>query len=153
MLIAKRREVKELSVNPKTNIKIGRHGADMIITSDPEKQEKMLSQVGLPEGMTPATIEEKLRVVKTLIARSMGVENIDGVPDRIGFNLTNQAERDVLFGVLKLMTKTDYKGTFKVPSSVVLNREHDENPKPVEAETKGYKLIATETHIGGANNQ
>lgn len=134
----------------KGDIKIGRHGAEMIMTSDPEKQERMLSQVGLPEGVSPETIEERLRVVKSLIAQSMGVQNIESVPDRIGFDLTNQAERDVLFGVLKMMTDSDYKGTYKVPSSEVLSREHDKNPRPVEADTKGYQLIATQTHIGGA---
>lgn len=144
-------------VHPKTNIKIGRHGADMIMTSDPEKQERMLSQVGLPEGMSPATIEERLRLVKTLIARSMGYRDTDleKVPDRIGFNLTNQAERDVLFGVLKLMTESDYKGTHKVPSSEIQKRKSDKNPIPkpekaIEADSKGYQLIATQTHIGGA---
>ena len=139
-------------IQERTNIKIGRHGADMIMTSDPEKQERMLSQVGLPDGVVPATIEERLKLVKTLIARSMGYqdEDIDKVPDRIGFNITNQAERDVLFGVLRLMTKTDYQGTHKVPSTEVLNREHKDNPKPIEADTKGYQIIATETRIGGA---
>ena len=34
----------------KGDIKIGRHGAEMIMTSDPEKNEEMLSQVGLPDG-------------------------------------------------------------------------------------------------------
>lgn len=155
--VRKKREVKHLSVHPKTNIKIGRHGADMIMTSDPEKQEGILSQVGLPEGMSPATIEEKLKVVKSLIARSMGYDetDIEKVPDRIGFDLTNQAERDVLFGVLKLMTESDYKGTIKVPSTEVQkkNNENNPNPKPekaIEADTNGYKIIATQTHIGGA---
>lgn len=150
--VRKQGQEDDLNIPSKTNIKIGRHGADMIMTSDPEKQERMLSQVGLPEGMTPATIEERLKIVKTLIARSMGYQDIDldKVPDRIGFNLTNQAERDVLFGVLKLMTDSDYKGTYKVPSSEVLSREHKDNPKPVESDTNGYQLIATQTHIGGA---
>jgi len=134
------------------HIKIGRHGAEMIMTSDPEKNERMLSQVELPEGMSPATIEERIKLVKNLIARSMGINPEEtNIPDRIGFNLTNQAERDVLFGVLKLMTDTDYKGDIKVPTSEVL--KGDKNPKPdkaIEADMNGYQLIATQTHIGGA---
>ena len=137
----------------KGDIKIGRHGAEMIMTSDPEKNEEMLSQVGLPDGwVIPKTTEERIQVVKKLIAHSMGIDpNLTtNVPDRVGFNLTNQAERDVLFGVLKLMTDSDYKGTYQVPSTQVLNKEHNDNPKPVEAETKGYQVIGTQTQIGGA---
>ena len=137
----------------KGDIKIGRHGAEMIMTSDPEKNDEMLCQVGLPDGwVIPKTTEERIQVVKRLIAQSMGIDpNLTtNVPDRVGFNLTNQAERDVLFGVLKLMTDSDYKGTYQVPSTQVLNREHNENPTPVEAETKGYKIIGTQTQIGGA---
>lgn len=136
------------------HIKIARHGAEMIMTSDPEKNERMLSQVELPDGMTPATIEERLKLVKTLIARSMGIEpdTEANIPDRIGFNLTNQAERDVLFGVLKLMTATDYKGTYKTPSTEFLKKlpALENNPQFVEKDINGYQLIATQTHIGGA---
>ena len=150
-------EKNNLSVHPNSHIKIGRHGAEMIMTSDPEKDERMLSQVGLPEGLTPATMEERLKVVKKLIARSMGYQDDDlvDVPDRIGFNLTNQAERDVLFGVLKLMTESDYKGTFKVPSTEAQKPKHNTKVKPkpdeaIKADTEGYQLKATQTHIGGA---
>lgn len=143
------------NIPSKTNIKIGRHGAEMIMTSDPEKNERMLSQVGLPDGVVPTTIEERLKLVKRLIATSMGLppETETNIPDRIGFNLTNQAERDVLFGVLKLMTDSDYKGNYQSPSSEVLTRKDDPNPKPVkaiEADLNGFQLVATETHIGGA---
>ena len=137
----------------KGDIKIGRHGAEMIMTSDPQKNEEMLSQVGLPDGwVVPKTTEERIQVVKKLIAHSMGIDpNVPtNVPDRVGFNLTNQAERDVLFGVLKLMTDSDYKGTYQVPSTQVLNKEHNDNPRPVEAETKGYQVVGTQTQIGGA---
>lgn len=137
----------------KGDIKIGRHGAEMIMTSDPHKNEEMLSQVGLPDGwVIPKTMEERIQVVKKLIAHSMGIDpNLTtNVPDRVGFNLTNQAERDVLFGVLKLMTDSDYKGTYQVPSTQVLNKEHNDNPQPVEAETKGYQVVGTQTKIGGA---
>lgn len=139
----------------KGDIKIGRHGAEMIMTSDPEKNEEMLSQVGLPDGwVIPKTTEERIQVVKRLIAHSMGIDPdlTTNVPDRVGFNLTNQAERDVLFGVLKLMTDSDYKGTFQIPSDQVLNKEqaHKYNPKSIEAETKGYQVIGTQTQIGGA---
>ena len=149
------RNTRDLN-NEKTNIKIGRHGAEMIMTSDPERNERMLSRVGLPEGVqVPTTIEERLKLVKRLIATSMGLdpETETNIPDRIGFNLTNQAERDVLFGVLKLMTESDYKGDYQSPSSEVLNRKDDPNPKPVkavEADLNGFQLVATETHIGGA---
>lgn len=147
--VRRKRNQKNPNETQKGDIKIGRHGAEMIMTSDPEKQERMLSQVGLPDGMSPETIEERLKVVKRLIGQSMGVQNIENVPDRIGFDLTNQAEREVLFGVLKLMTDSDYKGTFKKPSTEVL-KNNDKPDKAVEADTKGYQLIATQTHIGGA---
>ena len=147
--------VRETTIRSSSDnlIKMGRHGAEMIMTSDPEKNERMLSEVGLPDGMSPTTIEERLRLVKRLIATSMGLaqETETNIPDRIGFNLTNQAERDVLFGVLKLMTDTDYKGNVKVPTSEVLRRDGGGKPDTaIEADMNGYQLVATETHIGGA---
>ena len=151
--VQKKRSRRVPSEPQKGNIKIGRHGAEMIMTSDPERNEEMLSQVGIPEGWeVPKTMEERLQVVKKLIAHSMGIDPnmTTDVPDRIGFNLTNQAERDVLFAVLKLMTDSDYKGTFQVPSTQVLNKEHNKDPRPVEAETKGYQVVGTKTQIGGA---
>ena len=151
--VRRKRNQRNPNEPQKGDIKIGRHGAEMIMTSDPERNEEMLSQVGLPDGwVIPKTTEERLQVVKKLIAHSMGIDPTmtTDVPDRIGFNLTNQAERDVLFGVLKLMTDSDYKGTFQVPSAQVLNKEHNDNPKPVEAETKGYQVVGTQTQIGGA---
>ena len=151
--VRRKRSQKNPNDPQKGDIKIGRHGAEMIMTSDPRKNEEMLSQVGLPDGwVIPKTMEERIQVVKKLIAHSMGIDpNLTtNVPDRVGFNLTNQAERDVLFGVLKLMTDSDYKGTYQVPSTQVLNKEHNDNPKPVEAETKGYQVVGTQTQIGGA---
>lgn len=148
--VQKPRQRQASNQTPST-IKIGRHGAEMIMTSDPEKSKRMLSQVGLPEGMTATTIEERLTIVKSLIARSMGVQDIESVPNRIGFDLTNQAEREVLFGVLKLMTNSDYKGTFQSPTSEVLkDNRTPKNEKTIESDTQGYQLIATQTHIGGA---
>lgn len=151
--VQRRRNRRNPNDPKKGDIKIGRHGAEMIMTSNPEKNEEMLSQVSLPDGwVIPKTTEERIQVVKKLIAHSMGIApNLTtNVPDRVGFNLTNQAERDVLFGVLKLMTDSDYKGTYQVPSTQVLKKEHNDNPKPVEAETKGYQLVGTQTQIGGA---
>lgn len=151
--VRRKRSQKNPNDPQKGDIKIGRHGAEMIMTSDPRKNEEMLSQVGLPDGwVIPKTMEERIQVVKKLIAHSMGIDpNLTtNVPDRVGFNLTNQAERDVLFGVLKLMTDSDYKGTYQVPSTQVLNKEHNDNPQPVEAETKGYQVVGTQTQIGGA---
>lgn len=131
-------------------IKVGRHGAERLMTSDPQKDEKMLRGVALPQGVPePQTLEERLKLVKRLIAQSMGVQDIEsGVPDRLGFNITNQAERDVLFGVLKLMTDSDYRGEFQVPTTQVLRQKFEENTRPVEAQTKGFEVLST--HIGGA---
>ena len=136
----------------KKHIKIGRHGAGMIMTSDPEKNEEMLRRVGYPVGYPePKSLEERVRIVKKLIAQSMGVPDINSierdVPDRIGFRLQNQAEQDVLFGVLRLMTETDYRGTFQVPTSQVLQAPL----KPtLENQTKGYDIKLTKAHLGGA---
>lgn len=132
-------------------VKVGRHGAERLMTSDPLKDEQMLRGVGIPEGVPePMTLEERLKLVKKLIAQSMGVQNIEGdVPDKIGFNITNQAERDVLFGVLKLMTDSDYRGEFQVPTSQVLNKEFEGRERPVKAQTEGFQ-VASGTHIGGA---
>ena len=136
-------------IQERTNIKIGRHGADMIQTSDPEKNERMLSQVGIPEGWTtPATMEERLRLVQRLISQSMGI-NLDEneTPSKIGFDISTDSQRKLLFGVLRLMTESDYKGNYQVPNTQVL-RESGREGKPVEAMTKGYDVL-TGTHIGG----
>ena len=147
--VRKKREVKDLSVNPKTNIKIGRHGAEMIMTSDPENNERMLSRVGIPEGWeTPATMEERLRIVQRLISQSMGISLDESqVPAKIGFDISTESQRKLLFGVLRLMTETDYRGTFQKTNEQFL-REVGKDSKSVEAETKGYKVL-TGTEFGG----
>ena len=133
------------------NIKIGRHGADMIMTSDPEKDERMLSRVGLPEGMkVPTTYQERIRAVQRLISQSMGISLDESqVPARIGFDISTESQRKLLFGVLRLMTETDYKGTYQVPNEQVL-RTSDRGEKSVEAMKKGYQVVGTQTQIGGA---
>ena len=147
--VRKKREVKHLSVHPKTNIKIGRHGAEMIMTTDPENNERMLSQVGIPEGWeTPATMEERLRLVQKIISQSMGISLDESqVPAKIGFDISTESQRKLLFGVLRLMTESDYRGTYQKPNEQVL-RETGKDPKSVEAETKGYKVL-TGTEFGG----
>ena len=132
----------------KKHIKVGRHGAGMIMTSDPEKNEEMLRRVGVPDGIPePQTLEERIGLVKKLIAQSMGIKDLDSiehkVPNQIGFNLTNQAEQDVLFGVLRMMTETHYRGTFQVPTAKVLKERF-------APQTEGYNIRTTKTNLGGA---
>lgn len=133
------------------HIKIGRHGAEMIMTSDPERDEKMLAQVGVPTGFqTPATLEERVKLVQKLISQSMGITLTDGdVPNKIGFDISTDSQRKVLFGVLKLMSDTNYRGTYQVPNNQILKQQFKDNEKPIEAQTKGYSVM-TQTHIGGA---
>lgn len=133
------------------NIKVSRHGAEMIMTSDPKKQERMLSQVELPVGMeTPASMEERVRLVSKIISQALEIDLPEGqVPTRIGFNITTDTERRVLFGFLKLLTDTNYRGTYQVPNSQVIKQEFGDKEKPVEALTKGTKT-RTGTEIGGA---
>ena len=133
-------------------IKIGKHGADMIMTQKPrKKQEEMLSRVALPDE--PRTIGEKIQIFSQLVARSMGLAQFrdrGDCPDRIGFNLTNQSQRDVLLAVLKQLTATNYKGDRQIPNSVGVELTYRDNPeKTKEALSKGFEIIQQQ-HIGGA---
>lgn len=133
-------------------IKIGKHGADMIMTQKPrKKQEEMLSRVALPDE--PRTIGEKIQIFSQLVARSMGLTQFrdrGDCPDRIGFNLTNQSQRDVLLAVLKQLTATNYKGDRQIPNSVGVELTYRDNPeKTKEALSKGFEIIQQQ-HIGGA---
>lgn len=133
-----------------STIKIGRHGADMIMTSDPERDERMLSRIGVPNRLTATTYQERIRAVQRLIALSMGMTLDESqVPARIGFDISTESQRKLLFGVLGLMTETDYKGTYQVPNEQVLGNT-ERGVKSVEAMKKGYKVVGTETQIGGA---
>ena len=137
--------------NPPT-IKIGKHGADMIMTQKPrKKQEEMLSRVALPDE--PRTIGEKIQIFSQLVARSMGLPQFrdrGDCPDRIGFNLTNQAQRDVLLAVLKQLTATNYKGDRQISNSVGVGLAYQDNPeKTTEALSNGFD-ISHQHHIGGA---
>ena len=133
------------------HIKVGRHGAEMIMTSDPKKQERMLNQVPLPVGMeTPVTMEARVELVSRIISDALGIAIPEGqVPTRIGFNISTDTERRVLFGFLKLLTDTNYRGTYQVPNSQVIKQEFGDKEKPVETLTKGTKT-RTGTEIGGA---
>lgn len=138
------------TISPKTNIKVGKHGADMIMTSDPEKDERMLSQVGIPVSMgVPTTYQERIRAVQKLVSLAMGI-NLDEsqVPAKIGFDISTESQRKLLFGVLRMMSETNYKGTYQVPNEQVLNPSGRGN-KSVEAMTKGYK-VASGAEFGGA---
>ena len=133
-------------------IKIGKHGADMIMTQKPrKKQEEMLNRVALPDE--PRTIGEKIQIFSQLVARSMGLTQFrdrGDCPDRIGFNLTNQSQRDVLLAVLKQLTATNYKGDRQIPNSVGVELTYRDNPeKTKEALSKGFEIIQQQ-HIGGA---
>ena len=133
-------------------IKIGKHGADVLMTTNPARDERMLNDVGLPLGMEPpATIEERIRVVQRVISQSMGITlSEDEVPTRIGFDISTDAQRKILFAVLRLMSEDDYQGSYKVPNSQFLNREFENRTEPVKALSSGFKVKATGTEIGGA---
>jgi len=133
-------------------IKIGKHGADMIMTQKPrKKQEEMLNRVALPDE--PRTIGEKIQIFSQLVARSMGLTQFrdrGDCPDRIGFNLTNQSQRDVLLAVLKQLTATNYKGDTKIPNSVAVKQAYTGNTDTTtDALSKGFEIIQQQ-HIGGA---
>ncbi len=133
------------------HIKIGRHGADMMMTSDPAKNEKMLAQVGIPTGIeTPATMEERIKLVQKLISRSMGITLSDDIPKKIGFDISTDSQRNLLFGVLKSMSDTEYRGTYQVPNDQILRQQYKESSNPVKALTEGYSVSMTQTHLGGA---
>lgn len=145
----------------RNNIKIGRHGAEMIMTSDPQKNERMLARVGVPSGEPiPASQEERIKLVQNLIANSMGVNLTErNIPSRIGFDISTDSQRKLLFGILKLMTQTDYQGNYQVPNSqiiknpnrVVKHYNSDKTPDVtvIDTLTKGVN-VSTGTHIGGA---
>ena len=138
------------TIPSKPNIKVGRHGAEMIMTSDPEKNERMLTRVGIPQGMeTPATLEERLRLVQRLISQSMGISLDESqVPAKIGFDISTESQRKLLFGVLEMMSGTDYRGTYQVPNEQVLNPS-ERGEKSVKALTEGYQVL-TGARFGGA---
>lgn len=140
----------EVSISKRRYTKIGLHGAKMIMTSDPQRNEAMLSQVGVPDNDgTPIPIESRIYLAKQLVAKSLGI-NLDSldeeVPNRIGFNLTSDPQRKILFGVFDLMTETDYRGDYQIPRSMALKKEIATEK---EALTKGYDITSTGTHIGG----
>lgn len=141
--------------------KISKHGADMMTRPPRKKQEEMLSRVSLPDegSCVPRTIEERTQIFAQLIARSIGLnqfEKLEDCPDRIGFNLTNKAQRAVLFSVLQLLTRTNYQGDLQIPNSVgVKTAFQDEqkrnNPDRIsQALTNGFETTIGKNHIGGA---
>lgn len=146
------RRVQKTSVKTPPTIKIGKHGADMIMTQKPrKKQEEMLSRVALPDE--PRTIGEKIQIFSQLVARSMGLTQFrdrGDCPDRIGFNLTNESERNVLLAVLKQLTETNYKGDRQIPNSVAVKQAYTGNTDTTtDALSKGFEIIQQQ-HIGGA---
>ena len=134
------------------HIKVGRHAGPMIMNQRPrKKQEEMLNQVSLPDN--PRTIEEKTKIFAQLVARATGLREFsdrEKCPDRIGFNLSNQVQRDILFAVLRKMTETNYQGDLQIPNSLGIKRTYTDNPdKTSTALTEGFNLN-NEKQIGGA---
>lgn len=147
-------------VSKKSHIKIAKHGADLIMTSNPQEQERMMAQIGVPDGFqVPTTYEERVKFCAKLISKAMGFTlPEEEVPSTIGFNLTTDSQRKLLFGVLKLMTGTDYRGNVKVSNYQVIpdgSRIIEQGGgkkaeiKVIDIENDGYKVM-TGTHIGGA---
>lgn len=138
-------------IKRKPHIKVGKHGADLIMTSNKKKNEQMLSLVPIPEETR--SVEERIKVFSQLVARATGLTDFydrENCPDRIGFNLTNQAERDVLFAVLKSFTDSDYRGDFQIQNSQGVKQTFIQNPdKTNQALSNGFDILPQE-HIGGA---
>lgn len=142
-------------------VKISKHGADMMTRPPRKKQEEMLSRVSLPDegSCVPRTIEERIQIFAQLIARSIGLnqyERLEDCPNRIGFNLTSKAQSSVLFSVLQLLTRTNYQGDLQIPNSVGVktafqDEERRNNPERIsQALTKGFETAIGKNQIGGA---
>ena len=135
-----------------TPIKMGRHAGELIMTQKPQKkQEEMLNQVALPDN--PRTIAERTKIFAQLVARATGLNEFqdrENCPERIGFNLSSQVQRNILFAVLKKMTETNYQGDLQIPNSVAIAQTYTDNPeKTSTALTQGFD-IGNQKHIGGA---
>ena len=142
-------------------VKISKHGADMMTRPPRKKQEEMLSRVSLPDegSCVPRTIEERIQIFAQLIARSIGLnqyERLEDCPNRIGFNLTSRAQSSVLFSVLQLLTRTNYQGDLQIPNSVGVktafqDEERRNNPERISpALTNGFETAIGKNQIGGA---
>lgn len=136
--------------------KISKHGADMLTGLPRKKQEEMLSRIILPDD-NPRTTKERIQIFSQLVARSIGLtqfENKEDCPDRIGFNLTNQVQMNVLFAILKRMTENNYKGEKKIPNSIGVKNAYTgerNNPNKIEdALSKGFETPIVKNQIGGA---
>lgn len=104
----------------KDYIKVGRHGAEALVPN-PEENEKMMSKFVF-KGNSPITTKEKIRRVRELISYAMGIDPDEApVPDKIGFEISDDSQRRVLFGVLNMMTETNYQGNFTIPYDDVPN--------------------------------
>lgn len=142
----------ETSPERGTHIKVGRHAGDLIMTQKSrKKQEEMLNQVALPDN--PRTPEEKTKIFAQLVGRAMGIREFsdrENCPERIGFNLSNQVQRNILFAVLKKMTETNYQGDLQIPNSVAIAQTYTDNPEKTSTSlTEGFN-ITSQKHIGGA---
>lgn len=147
-----RQNLRGETLPPKTPIKVGRHAGDLIMTQKPrKKQEEMLNQV--VETNKVPTIEEKIKVFAQLVARATGLNEFqdrENCPERIGFNLSNQVQRNILWAVLRKMTETNYQGDLQIPNSVAVKKAYIDNPdKTSTALERGFD-ISTQKHIGGA---
>ena len=147
-----RQNLRGETLPPKTPIKVGRHAGDLIMTQKPrKKQEEMLNQV--VETNKVPTIEEKIKVFAQLVARATGLNEFqdrENCPERIGFNLSNQVQRNILWAVLRKMTETNYQGDLQIPNSVAVKQTYTDNPdKTSTALERGFD-ISTQKHIGGA---
>lgn len=154
----RRRRVERKKPTTTESIKISRHGAEMIQTRNPQREEQMLSRLTLPDNakQSPMTLQERTKTAMRVISQATGIklsENESEWPDKIGFNLSNEMQKNVLFVVLKRMTETDYKGDYQIPNETVIGRTYKNNVRGgIEQSsmkmTSGYELA--KSHIGGA---
>ena len=121
-------------------IKIGRHGAEALLPN-PKDEEKILSQFHIEEKGISLTREDKIKKIKNLYSYFLDIDPDEvRIPDKIGFEISNDSQRKILFCVLGLLTETDYQGNYQKPVS---NKDKEELRLGSSAPTLGgpYKNI------------
>ena len=104
-------------------IKIGRHGAEALLPN-PKDEEKILSQFHIEEKGISLTREDKIKKIKNLYSYFLDIDPDEvRIPDKIGFEISNDSQRKILFCVLGLLTETDYQGNYQKP---VPNKDKEE---------------------------
>lgn len=100
-------------------VKISRHASEQIMTHDTGKEDRLISEIALPYGLDlPKDRGERIKILSKVVNRAMGLTlSEEDCPDQVGFNLTHKEERQVLIGVLSLLTDTQYRGTEYAPVS------------------------------------